>query len=97
MEEILQENQRLAAAAAGSSGLLEGSSHNEVERLKQEIGHLRQRLTSSELLRHRGQQALQELKEEFETLHFDLMHHSGDGTGCIPEPTLSVQTMSIHE
>lgn len=88
MESILQENQRLTAAASivsqptSRGAVLDASNQSEIECLKKEIVHLRQRLTSSELLRHRGQQALQELKEEFETLHFDLMH-SGDGTDTV--------------
>ena len=85
---------RLSAATPGAQA--RGSGTSEVEILRKEIDHLRQRLTSSELLRHRGQAALQELKEEFETLHFDLMHHGDDGT-AVAVPALSVHTADINE
>jgi hypothetical protein len=55
------------------------------------VAHLRQRLMSSEMLRHRGQQALQELKEEFETLHFDLLQHTDNVLSArTPRPTLEL-------
>ncbi len=87
IEDVLAENQRLTAqlAAAASkvpAAVFSGGPNapplkdGDFEQLKAEVSHLRQRLTSSELLRHRGQQALQELKEEFETLHFDLLQHT---------------------
>lgn len=86
MEDVLKENQRLSAAVAAAGPPADKS---EVEMLRAEIDHLRQRLTSSELLRHRGQEALQELKEEFETLHFDLMQN--------PDTAMSAQTMLAQE
>ena len=76
IEEVLAENQKLAALAASAAGPGGSSNTTELESLRQEVAHLRHRLSSSEMLRHRGQQALQELKEEFETLHFDLMQHT---------------------
>lgn len=84
IEEILGENQRLASLASGAGASL----HSELERLRLEVAHLKQRLTSSEMLRYRGQQALQELKEEFETLHFDLLQHTDNVLSArTPRPT----------
>lgn len=66
IEEILRENQRLSKSSVEQK-------YNETESLRQEVAMLRERLTNSEGLRKRGQKALRELKEEFETLHFDLL------------------------
>lgn len=67
IEEVLKENQQLSELAnvAGDK--------DETESLKREVAMLRERLSNSEFLRQRGQRALKELKEEFETLHFDLL------------------------
>jgi len=77
-----------------SGGNLAGTNNSsELELLKQEVARLRQRLTSSEMLRHRGQQALQELKEEFETLHFDLLQHTDNVLSArTPRPALELTT-----
>ena len=89
IEDVLVENQKLAAMVSSISKP-EPLGPTELERLRQEVAHLRHRLTSSELLRHRGQQALQELKEEFETLHFDLMQHTDTVLSArTPRPTLA--------
>lgn len=88
IEEVLVENKKLAAMARSGPSLV-SASVSELDLLRKEVAHLRQRLTSSEMLRHRGQQALQELKEEFETLHFDLLQHSDDVmTARTPRPPL---------
>lgn len=76
IEEILAENQRLTqdiASLKARSTTNTDTDIAQVEKLQQEIMALRQRLSNSEMLRYKGQQALQELKEEFETLHFDLL------------------------
>jgi hypothetical protein len=81
IEEVLTENQRLSQGVNAAVALPRDRS-SEIELLRREVSSLQARLKNSELLRHRGQQALQELKEEFETLHFDLLRHSDslDGT-----------------
>ena len=93
IEEVLSENQKLKSMAAPlSAGNFGGTSNSsELDLLKQEVARLRQRLTSSEMLRHRGQQALQELKEEFETLHFDLLQHTDNVMSArTPRPALEL-------
>jgi hypothetical protein len=91
---VLTENQKLKSIApsVATAALATGKANNsELELLKQEVAHLRQRLMSSEMLRHRGQQALQELKEEFETLHFDLLQHTDNVLSArTPRPTLEL-------
>ncbi|KAL4538734.1 hypothetical protein Ndes2526B_g02982 [Nannochloris sp. 'desiccata'] len=93
IEEVLSENQKLKSLAPPllTSNLASTNSSSELELLKQEVARLRQRLTSSEMLRHRGQQALQELKEEFETLHFDLLQHTDNVLSArTPRPALEL-------
>lgn len=68
IEEILNESQQMRDQSE--------TPIKEIEGLRRELIKLKRLLASSESLRHRGQQALQELKEEFETMHFDLTQPS---------------------
>jgi Mg2+ and Co2+ transporter CorA len=70
IEEVLKENQQLRYQSENPA--------REIEALRREVLKLRKLLASSEALRHRGQQALQELREEFETLHFELTQTSAE-------------------
>jgi septal ring factor EnvC (AmiA/AmiB activator) len=70
----------LPCALAGNE---DASLQSQLALLQKENAALRRKLDSSEALRHKGQQALHELKQEFEALHKDLMLFQAGGADLI--------------